>query len=264
VIEHPPLRRAPDVLSGAFLATLLLAVPAAAAAPEVGHVVAVEGRAVASTPGQPDRVLSCDDPVHEHERVITEPGARLVIGSDAQHAHLGPASELSLGRAAGGALELALSHGAVRLLDAAAQPASRVATPAGWSRLAGADLELRRTASGALRVCDWSTGVAGCHELDAAGRVRLVVEEGPRLGLGMRSLCEWRPDHAGIPLEDFAQPAPVFAGPAGTNAFEPEPDPERPCEGDECGGFEPSDPPELDRELTVAPPPPDLPLFALP
>ena len=249
-------------LRGAVVAVLVAAAPAAAAPIEVGHVVAVEGRATAQRPGEPERVLACGDPVHEHERLVTAPGARLVIASDAHHAHLGSAGELALARSAEGTLELALAYGTVRLLDADAAPASLVATPAGWSRLSGADLELRRTASGALRVCDWSSGVAGCHEVDPVGRVRIVVEEGPRLDLGMRGLCEWWPDRGRIRLADFHELPPVSAGLDERGFFEPEHEPERPCEGDDCGGFGPVfEPTEAERELTVAPPPPELPVF---
>jgi hypothetical protein len=244
-----------------MLAALALAAPAQAA--ELGHVVAVEGRATAFRPGQAERVLVCGDPIHEDERLATAPGARLVIASDAHHAHLGPEAELVLGRAAEGALEIALARGTVRLLAADAKPLSLVATPAGWARLAGSDLELVRSASGALRVCDWTTGVAGCHEVDLAGGLHAVVEEGPRLDLGLGELCEWRPQEDGIRLADFSQPAPAGAETGGPQPFDPERDPGRPCDGDECRGFVPDlpafDPTEDDRVLTVAQPPPALP-----
>jgi hypothetical protein len=214
---------------------LLLALPAAAAdAPEIGHVVAIEGRATAAVPGQPDRVLGCGDPVHEGERIATGRGARVVIARDGRHAHLGADGGMVLRRDPDGATRTVLLRGSVRLLDAADVPAIRVAGGFGTLSLPSSDVELRRLASGDLRICDWSAeGASACQQIDRSGRIRGAVEEGPRLDLGIRGLCEWEPRDE-VAWADFAAAPSVATAPA-SPSFEPEIDPGEPgCVGDEC------------------------------
>lgn len=216
---------------------LLLALPAAPAAaedaPEVGHVVAIGGRVTATYPGAPDRVLACGDPVHEGERLASERGAHVVVARDGRHAHLGGDGRMVLRRDADGVVQTALLRGSVRLLDTADAPAARVAGAFGTLSFPSPDLEVRRLASGDLRICDWSaTGGSTCQQIDPAGRARAVVEEGPRLDLGIRDLCAWPRER--VAWTDFVS-APPVASPPASGAFEPEFDPDEPgCAGDEC------------------------------
>ena len=240
-----------------FLSLALLASPALAAssppAPggaEIGHVVAVEGRATATIPGQLARVLVCGDPVYEDERLATERGARLVVARDGRHVHLGPESLMVQRNGLDERPLAVLLRGSARLLDTAAAPLAHVATSAGTLRFAAPDVELRRLATGALQICDWSRGTgAACRRFEPSGQIQPVAEEGPRLDLGIRNVCEWD-SRDGVWWADFASPPPVAARPE--SPFEPEFEPPEPgCAGDECT---PSvDPPEV-IIYTVAPP----------
>lgn len=226
-------------------------VPARAeAGPEVGRVVAVEGRALAAAPGSPARVLVCGDPVHADERISTEPGARLVLARDAQHVHVGPASVVIVRRGAGGR-QLVLVHGEARLLDGRELPSSRIATAAGVLPLAGADLEIRRLASGALEVCDWASDAQPlCQRIEPQGQIHRSAQSGPRLDLGMRGACPWV-EREPVALADIASPPPVASGL--DSIFEPEFDPDEPgCQGDEC--TQPEIGPPTGIVYTVAPP----------
>jgi len=233
-----------------------LAAGPATAGVEVGHVVAVEGRATASLGGEPARVLACGDPVHADERLATAVGARLVVAREGRHLHLGPDALAVLRVASDGATRLALIRGAARLLDTGEAPVARLATSAGALDLGTEDVELRRLGA-ALRVCEWSAGTGVCRRIEPSGRVRRVVREGPELDLGVRDLCEWSWRDA-PPWIDFAATPPVAAGPA-VPAFEPEleldPLGEPGCAGDECTGLPPADLPDPEIEYTVATPP---------
>jgi len=221
---------------------------------EVGHVVAVEGLATATTPGRPARVLACGDAVHADERLATAPGARLVIARAGRHLHLGPGS-LWLARDDAGdqALDVLL-RGGVRILDAADLPGSRIATSAGVFRSEAVDLELIRLGDGSLQICDWSRSVhASCRRIDTAGRAWPSVAEGPRVDMGLGHLCAWQ-GREGYAALDFASTPSVSAGPADLFEpdFDPEPDAGEPgCAGDECSPD--PDLPDPSLEWSVAP-----------
>ncbi|MBW2313538.1 MAG: hypothetical protein JRH10_05030 [Deltaproteobacteria bacterium] len=201
-----------------------------------GHVVAVEGRAIATIPGEPSRVLVCGDPVYADERLATERGARLVVARDGRHLHVGPESLMVLRHAADGQRRTVLVRGHARVIDSRALPESRFATPAGVLHTAAPDVELRRFANGELQICDWSTREAACHTVGLDGLAKRSVEEGPRLDLGIRNLCPWQP-REGVVVADFLSTPHVAAGPE--TPFEPEDDPTEPgCSGDDCNSPE--------------------------
>jgi hypothetical protein len=237
-----------------LLALALPVVPAAAEdGAEIGHVVAIDGRVTATFPGEPDRVLACGDPVHEGERLSSERGAHVVVARQGRHAHLGGESRMVLRRDPDGVGRVELLRGSVRLLDTADAPTARLAGAFGALSVPSPDVELRRLASGDLRICDWSAaGPSSCQQIDRSGRVRAVVEEAPGLDLGIRDLCAWTPRER-IAWADFASPPPVSASPASAS-FEPELDPVEPgCGGDECTAT-PSIEPPADVVYTVEQP----------
>jgi len=238
----------------AFAGLAVALAPATAwadAAAELGRVVAVDGLATATLPGQPARTLVCGDAIHADERLETSLGSRLVIARDGRHVHLGPRSLWVVRQDEQGESLSTLLRGDARVLDGSDRPEGWIATAAGSLRSDAADLELHRLPDGSLQLCDWSQGPQGhCRRIDAAGQVWPSVAEGPRLDLGIRDLCPWQ-SRKGFVVADFTSTPPV-ASPAAA-PFELEPDPVEPgCSGDEC-----TPPPDLSNpeiEWTIDPP----------
>jgi hypothetical protein len=262
----------------ALLSILLLAAaPAAAGEADVlARVAALEGRAVAGRPGEPGRALACGDPGRVGERVRTEPGAHLVLASEAHgaggwSAHLPGASQVALGRGEAGGPAFALRAGAVRVLHERAPVAPlRFAAPSGVVTTDAPDVESLRRDDGALRVCAWNASgeALACRVYDADGAVHLHAAGSPEVDLLRAAVCGERSGL--VRAADFASAPPVSAPapgpPLGLADLLQDPEPPS-CAGatDECGGGRGLAEIAADLEpLTVAPPEPALPPFPIP
>lgn len=109
----------------------------------IGRVTGVHGRVFAESPDGTRRPLTLNAPIYPGDRLVTHRGAQLGVLSGDHYTGLNEDTELSYALTPGGAPEVRLVRGHVRVIDAgeAGAPA-RLATPALEIAEAGADTEI--------------------------------------------------------------------------------------------------------------------------
>lgn len=136
--------------------------------------------------------IECRAPVGVDERIVTrEEAASVALGR--LHLRIAPGSDIRLwGRSSDGAFEIRLARGAIRVLDATAEPQSlRIHTPSGLLRAQGRDIEALTWDRGSS-LCEWQPedGPAGiCTVIEQTRRVYQRVAEAPRVALDAQSEC---------------------------------------------------------------------------
>jgi hypothetical protein len=118
----------------------------------VGHVAAVQGDVHAVAPDGSSRALVCDDPVNACETLVTGAGGSVALLLDDAVAQIGPDSRATL--SARPAPELALEHGAARVVDPRDEASARVQlyTPQLAASTGRGDAEISRDGD-VVRVC---------------------------------------------------------------------------------------------------------------
>ncbi len=138
-------QRIPVTALAAALSALWVGVaPGSALAEEtIGRVVAVRGQVTAESPDGTSRSLQCDDPVYAGDVLKTPAEGKVGILAGGVYAGIGEKSEMTMAATDGGAPDLDLKAGHLRILDSegGAGGSARISTPTLLAYDAGDDTE---------------------------------------------------------------------------------------------------------------------------
>lgn len=181
----------------------------------IGRVTGVHGRVYAEAPDGTRRVLVENAPIYPGDRLVTRHGAQLGVLSGDHYTGLNEDTELSYALTPGGAPEVRLVQGHVRVLEAGENAGeAKLSTPALEIAAAGGDTEIYAFPEKAYLVSMVCAVEGQVQAASIAGQSATVAEGGCAIVKPLEGL--YAAGAAGAPL------APVgAAGPAGANAPPP-------------------------------------------